>query len=613
MSRLLLKLDSVELTFGRTDLLSGAEMVVAEGDRACLVGRNGSGKSTLLKIAAGIVQPDQGNRFVHPSARVAYLPQEADFTGFDTTSDYVMADLTPLDDGRRAQRLLEDLGLSGYEDPSSLSGGESRRVALARVIAAEPDVLLLDEPTNHLDLPAIEWLEAKLKGLRSAIVLISHDRRFLENLSKSTLWLDRGQVRHLDQGFAHFEPWRDNVLETEEADRHKLDRKIAREVQWMHGGVTGRRKRNVRRVAELAAMRQTKREARPQTGNVVLDAQEAMPAGKIVAEAKGISKSYDGTAIVKNLSVRIARGDRVGIVGSNGAGKTTLLKMLTGSLAPDSGEIRIGTNLEMLMLDQKREDLNPEWTLADALTGGRGDQVTVNGQVRHVVGYMRDFLFEAEQARTPVNVLSGGERARLLLARGLAKPSNLLVLDEPTNDLDLETLDLLQEMLAAYQGTVLLVSHDRDFLDRVVTSVIAAEGNGEWTEYAGGFSDMQMQRRSTEMPGTKTKSGANKRGGDPAGGSTLAPSSPSAKSSGVPKRKLTFKEKHALETLPKTIEKLNADAERIQVQLDDPALYARDRAKFESLSAEAGKLRQALAAAEDQWLELEMLKGESEG
>jgi ABC transport system ATP-binding/permease protein len=482
MSRLLLKLDSVQLSFGRTDLLDDAELVVAEGDRACLVGRNGSGKSTLLKIAAGIVKPDQGNRFVHPSARVSYLPQEADFTGFDTTLDYVTADLPPLDDGRRAGRLLEDLGLSGYEVPTTLSGGEARRVALARVIAAEPDVLLLDEPTNHLDLPAIEWLEARLKSLRSAIVLISHDRRFLENLSKSTLWLDRGKVRQMDQGFVHFEAWRDNVLETEEADRHKLNRKIAREVEWMHGGVTGRRKRNVRRVAELAAMRDQKREARAVTGNVVLDAQEALPAGKIVAEAKAISKSYDGTAIVKNLTLRIARGDRVGIVGSNGAGKTTLLKMLTGTLEPDQGTIKIGTNLEMLLIDQKREDLNPEWTLSDALTGGRGDQITVNGTVRHVVGYMRDFLFDADQARTPVNVLSGGERARLLLARGLAKPSNLLVLDEPTNDLDLETLDLLQEMLAAYQGTVLLVSHDRDFLDRVVTSVVVSEGNGEWTE-----------------------------------------------------------------------------------------------------------------------------------
>ena len=611
MARLLLKLDSIDLSFGRTDLLAGAEMVVAEGDRACLVGRNGSGKSTLLKIAAGLVQPDHGNRFVHPSARVSYLPQEADFTGYDTTSDYVMADLTPLDDGRRAMRLLEDLGLSGYEDPATLSGGESRRVALARVIAAEPDVLLLDEPTNHLDLPAIEWLEAKLKGLRSAIVLISHDRRFLENLSTSTLWLDRGKVRHLEQGFEHFEPWRDNVLETEEADRHKLDRKIAREVQWMHGGVTGRRKRNVRRVAELASMRQAKRDARPVTGSVVLDVQEAMSAGKIVAEGKNISKSFDGTAIVKNLSVRIARGDRVGIVGSNGSGKTTLLKMLTGSLAPDSGEIRIGTNLEMLMLDQKRDDLKPEWTLADALTGGRGDQVTVNGVVRHVVGYMRDFLFDAEQARTPVTVLSGGERARLLLARGLAKPSNLLVLDEPTNDLDLETLDLLQEMLAAYQGTVLLVSHDRDFLDRVVTSVIAAEGNGQWTEYAGGFSDMQMQRRTTEMPSTKTKS--IRRATESPGGIGLVPSSPSAKAAAAPKRKLSFKEKHALDTLPKTIEKLTADAARLQALLDDPALYNRDRAKFEQLSADAGRTRAALATAEDEWLDLEMARSGTDG
>jgi ABC transport system ATP-binding/permease protein len=601
MSRALLTLDNVHLTFGRHPLLDGAGFSVAERDRICLVGRNGSGKSTMLKVAAGLVQPDSGERFVHPSARVAYLPQEADFTGYDTVEDYVVAGLGPLDQPTQALRVIADLGLSGQEDPQHLSGGEARRAALARVIAPRPDVLLLDEPTNHLDLPAIEWLEKVLAGQRAALVLISHDRRFLETLSRSTVWIDRGQTRMLDSGFVDFESWRDRVLEEEEADRHKLDRKIARENQWMHGGVTGRRKRNVRRVSLLHDMRQQRREAQHVPGSVAFDAAESeQQSGKRVVEARQIAKSFDGVAIVKPLTLRLGRRDRLGIVGPNGAGKTTLLKMLIGELAPDSGTIVMGTNIEMVALDQRRDELNPDWTLADALTGGGSDQVMVNGQARHVVGYMKDFLFPADQARTPVRVLSGGERARLMLARALAKPSNLLVLDEPTNDLDLETLDLLQEMLDSYQGTVLLVSHDRDFLDRIVTSVIVAEGDGLWVEYAGGYSDMLTQRGIAKA---EMSSG---------GGSRTTGLSQSTSSQGG-KRKLSFKEKHALETLPALIESRTTEAAKLQALLEDPALYSRDRVKFEATSKALGILREKIAKAEDEWMALEVLRTELGG
>ena len=605
MSRLLLTLDNIHVRLGPLALLEGANLSVAEGDRICLVGRNGSGKSTLMKIAAGTVEPDTGTRFAHPGARFSYLAQEVDFGGAETATDAVTSHLGPLDDVPRALRRLDALDIPRDLALANTSGGEARRIAIARALAGEPDVLLLDEPTNHLDLPAIAWLEKELAGLRAALVIISHDRRFLETLSRATVWLDRGIARRTEQGFGAFEEWRDQVLDEEEQDRHKLDRKIARENQWMHGGVTGRRKRNVRRVRELADMREKKSSARAVTGNVVLTASEAETSGKRVIETKHISKSYDGAPIVDDLSIRIMRGDRLGIIGPNGAGKTTLIKLLTGQLDPDSGTIERGTNLEMLTIDQRRDELDPEWTLSDALTGGRGDQVTVNGTVRHVVTYMKDFLFTADQARTPVRVLSGGERARLILARALLKPANLLVLDEPTNDLDIETLDLLQELLAGFDGTVLLVSHDRDFLDRVVTSTLAFEGNGRWTEYAGGYADMLAQRgaelAASRQDATKQKSP------EPASAPKAASSAPTAK------RKLSFKEKHALETLPARIEKIAGDAARLEAIIADPTLYTRDRATFEKVSADLGRLKDEHAKAEDEWLTLELLRSELEG
>ena len=507
----LLTLQNIQLTFGGTQLLEAAELIVSPGQRVALVGRNGSGKSTLLKIAAGLVQHDGGKRFAEPSATIRYLPQEPDLSAYATTLAYVEAGLAPGDDLYRAQYLLNALGLTGEENPANLSGGEGRRAALARVLAPQPDVLLLDEPTNHLDLPVIEWLQDELDQMRSAMVLISHDRRFLSDLTRSTVWLDRGITRRIEKGFSAFEGWRDEVLEQEEKDRHKLDRQIVREEHWLRYGVTARRKRNVGRLERLANLRQDRRDQRKVTGNVTLAVSEGRTSGALVAEAENISKSFGERTVVRDFSTRVLRGDRVGIVGPNGAGKTTLIKMLTGLLEPDSGNIKLGSAIELAMLDQGRARLEPETRLRDALTGGGSDTIHVNGEQKHVMGYMQDFLFSPEQANTPIGKLSGGERARVALARALSLPSNFLVLDEPTNDLDLETLDLLEEMVSDYAGTVVVVSHDRDFLDRVATSVIMAEGDGRWTEYAGGYSDMVVQRgegvtaRTLEKPSKAEK------------------------------------------------------------------------------------------------------------
>ncbi|MBN9604664.1 MAG: ATP-binding cassette domain-containing protein [Afipia felis] len=599
----LIQLKDIALTFGGTPLLTGVELAVEAGDRVCLIGRNGSGKSTLLKIVAGLIEPDRGTRFVQPGATVRYLPQEPDFSGAATTLAYVEAGLNPGDDSYQARYLLEQLGLTGNEDPANLSGGEARRAALARVLAPSPDILLLDEPTNHLDLTTIEWLEGELASRRSALVIISHDRRFLANLSRATVWLDRGETRRIEKGFDAFEAWRDDLLAEEEREQHKLDRKIVMEEHWLRYGVSGRRKRNVKRLGNLHALRQQRRDYRGATGKATLAAAESDTSGKLVIEAKHIAKSFGERAIVSDFSTRIARGDRLGIVGPNGAGKTTLINLLTGTEPPDSGTVRLGANLEMATLDQHRESLNPKTTLSDALTGGRGDSIMVGGKPKHVVGYMKDFLFSQEQIRTPLEALSGGERGRLMLARALAKPSNLLVLDEPTNDLDLETLDVLEEMLGDYEGTVVLISHDRDFLDRVVTSVIAPEGQGRWIEYAGGYSDMLAQR------GSDLKEKAVK--GTPAPAKAAKESSPSS-AAPAPKRRLSFKDKHALETLPKTMAKLQAEIAKLQTQLDDPTLYTRDRKAFDAASAAMAKAHADLTTAEEQWLELEILREEIE-
>jgi ATP-binding cassette subfamily F protein uup len=596
----LLLLQDIHLGLGTTPLLTGATLSVGAGERLALVGRNGSGKSTLLRLAAGEIMPEAGTRFLQPGATLRTLPQEPDFGAAPTTWAHVEAGLGPGDDPHRARYLLEQLGLTGEEAPARLSGGEARRCALVRALAPMPDILLLDEPTNHLDLPAIAWLEQELAQYRGALVLISHDRRFLTALSRAMVWLDRGTTRRLDQGFAQFESWRDTVLEEEERDAHKLDRKIVREEHWMRYGVTARRKRNMRRVGELAALRQRRREALRPTGTVKLAASEGQGGGTLITQAEAVTKAWPGAApVVRDFSTRILRRDRIGIIGPNGAGKTTLLKLLTGELAPDAGRISLGTGLQMETLDQRRDGLDPAIGLAEALVGGPGDTVSVGGEKRHVIGYMKDFLFVPDQARTAVGVLSGGERGRLLLAMSLARPSNLLVLDEPTNDLDLETLDLLEELLADYKGTVLVVSHDRDFLDRVCTSVIVAEGEGRWQEYAGGYSDMLAQRgRGVEAKPADP--------GAPRPGSRPPPQAAPAR------KRLNFKQQHALETLPARMEAITREIAQLQAALASPGLYERDRARFERFTAALTDKQAALAAAEEEWLELEMLREEAE-
>ena len=604
----LLHLQNTRLTFGGTPLLDGAELAVGLGERVALVGRNGSGKSTLLKIAAGLVEADSGTRFLQPGATVRYLPQEPDLSAYASVLAYVEEGLAPGDDPYRAQHLLTQLGLNGDEDPKRLSGGETRRAALARTLAPAPDILLLDEPTNHLDLPAITWLEEELSGLRSAMVIISHDRRFLQNLSRNTVWLDRGRSRRLDQGFAAFEAWRDVQIEQEEIEAHKLDRQIAREEDWVRYGVTARRKRNVRRMADLADLREKRSTARKLTGDVRMAASEADQSGEQVVVLDHVGKSYGERTIVKDLSMRIMRRDRIGIVGANGAGKTTLINLMTGELSPDSGEVRLGTRLEKVVLDQRRAALDEKASVMDVLTGGRGDMLTVNGIQRHVMGYLKDFLFSPPQARQPVAALSGGERARLLLARALPAPSNLLVLDEPTNDLDLETLDLLEELVADYAGTVLLVSHDRDCLDRVCTAILMSEGEGQWTLYAGGYSDMLAQRGEGVTARKSHRSGLPSTQKHEASGSSATQATGSK-----PARKLSFKDKHALSVLPEKMAALGRDIEKLQAALADPQLYAKDATRFNAMSLRLTETQVALMQAEEEWLALELLREEIEG
>ncbi len=600
----LLALRDIKLTFGSTPLLTGADMAVHARERLCLVGRNGSGKSTLLKIAAGEIEQDSGDRFFQPGTTVRYLPQEPDFSEFATVADYVNAGLEEADDPYRAQMCLDALGLTGDEPTTNLSGGEARRAALARVLAPEPDILLLDEPTNHLDLPAIEWLESELKSLRSAIVLISHDRRFLENLSRSTLWVDRGQTRLLDQSFASFEDWRDTLLEQEELDAHKLDRKIVREEHWVTHGVSGRRKRNMKRLGDLGKLREQRADRIKPAGGVSITVADGETSGKLVARVEKISKSYGGRLLIDDFSTRIARGDRIGFVGPNGVGKTTLVNMLTGKLEPDSGNVKLGSNVGMLVIDQKRVALDPNATVKDALTGGGTDVIAIGDIRKHFMAYMKDFLFLPEQAGTAVSRLSGGERGRLMLAMHLRHPSNLLVLDEPTNDLDLETLDLLQEMIADYVGTVLVVSHDREFLDRVCTSVIAPalQGEGEWVEYAGGYSDMILQRGA--KPDARVSISRESAVSSPSSVEKVA-AKPSIS-------KMSFKDKHALETLPKKMEKLEGDIAKVNKALAEVGLFEKNPKRFNQLVKLLEKSQAELDGVEERWMELEMMREELE-
>ncbi|QFU09204.1 ABC transporter ATP-binding protein uup [Rhodobacteraceae bacterium THAF1] len=593
----LLKLSDISLTFGGDPLFSGLDMIVQPSDRVALVGRNGSGKSTLMKVMGGLIEPDAGDKVLSPGTTVGYMEQEPTMEGFATLGDYAMSELDPAE-GYKVEIISDDLTFDPATEPSKASGGERRRAALAKLLAEGPELMLLDEPTNHLDIRAIAWLEDQLKSTRAGYVLISHDRAFLRNLTKATLWVDRGQVRRQEKGFAHFEDWRDKVWEEEDVSRHKLDRKIKAEAKWAVEGISARRKRNQGRVRALQDLRETRSDMVRRQGTAALELESGQKSGKKVIEAMDIAKSFGDRTILNPFSIKIARGDRVAFVGPNGVGKTTCLKMLTGELAPDEGTVKLGTNLEVAVFDQSRAALDPEMTLWDSLTGspemrvsGAADQVMVRGTPKHVVGYLKDFLFSESQARAPVKSLSGGEKARLLLAKLMAQPSNLLVLDEPTNDLDVETLDLLQDLLGDYDGTVLLVSHDRDFLDRVASQTVAFEGEGRVEVYAGGWSDYQSQK--PERDGVAAASKAPVRG-------KPQETAEKPKAAG-----LTFTESHRLKELPNEIARVESEISKLETLLADPDLFAREPVKFAKATQALESRQKHLAEFEEEWLTLE--------
>ncbi len=591
----LLQMSGISLTFGGDPVFSGLDLVVQPGDRVALVGRNGSGKSTLMKVMAGLVEPDAGDIVVPPGKSVGYMEQDPDMQGFSTLGDYASSGLEP-GELYKVERAGEGLKFDPSRPVETASGGERRRAALAKLMAEAPDLMLLDEPTNHLDIEAIGWLERELSATRAAYVLISHDRAFLRALTRATLWIDRGEVRRQEKGFEAFEAWRDKVWEEEDLQRHKLNRLIKSEARWAVEGISARRKRNQGRVRALQALRAERAAQIQRQGSAAMSLESGQKSGRKVIEARGLAKSFGGLQIVRNFDLLVKRGDRVAFVGPNGVGKTTLLKMLLGEVEPDEGSVALGTNLEVAVFDQTRSQLDPDMSLWDSLTGdpsmrvsGKADQVMVRGQPKHVVGYLKEFLFDEGQARAPVWSLSGGEKARLLLAKLMARSSNLMVLDEPTNDLDVETLDLLQELLDDYDGTVLLVSHDRDFLDRVATTTIAMEGNGRATVYAGGWSDYIDQRGDVFVK-KEEKTKANK---------------PKVKPESAPKSGLTFSEKHRLKKLPAEIERLEAEIAKLEELMSDPELFTREPVKFQKATEALVERQNKLSAAEEEWLTLE--------
>jgi ATP-binding cassette subfamily F protein uup len=581
------------LTFGGRPLFSGIDLGIGRGERVALVGANGSGKSTILRLLAGLMDLDAGTRFLQPGLSVGILAQEPEFAGFASLGDFVAAGGAP---AHRVAALIDRLGLDASQPPAELSGGESRRAALARALAGDPELLLLDEPTNHLDLPTIEWLEEMLRGFAGALLFVSHDRAFLRNLATRVAWLDRGRLHNLDAGFERFEAWSQELIEREEREARRLEKRIETETYWYLRGVTARRSRNEGRRRRLQALRaeRASRIARP--GRAKLAGEAAPPGGQLVIEADGLAKRFGERVLLKDFSTRILRGDRIGIIGPNGAGKTTLLKLLLGEMAPDAGRLRQGTNLIPAYFDQRRAPLAEDATLWETLAPSGGDSIMVHGQQKHVVAYLRDFLFDERQALMPVSRLSGGERARLLLARLFAGPSNLLVMDEPTNDLDLETLDLLEEVLADYDGTVLLVSHDRDFLDRLVASVIVMAGDGRAVEHAGGYSDLPRLKIAKPAPERAQQ-----------GRVVDAPRPARPK----PAPRLGYGEQRELDRLPAEIDRLHGAVAALEQALADPALYGRDRAGYESRATALAAARQGLAAAEERWLELEAKREEA--
>ena len=553
-------------------------------DRLALIGRNGAGKTTLLKLIAGAIDADEGRRVIVPGTRVVLLEQEPSLAGCATLADYVLrGDDAPLP--HEAEAIADQLGIDLGREAASASGGERRRAAIVRALAQDPDVLLLDEPTNHLDIAAIDWLEEWLGRFKGAFVVISHDRTFLTRLTKQTLWMDRGSIRRAEIGFGGFEAWTEQVYAEEERNAQRLDAKLKIEEHWLQRGVTGRRRRNQGRLAKLKEMRAERAAMIGPQGAANLATAADDSKTKVVIDVKHASKSFGERAIIRDLNLRVTRGDRIGIVGRNGAGKTTLLKLLTGEMAPDEGEVKLAKTLDGIVIDQQRSLMAPTKTVREVLADG-GDWIDVLGVRKHIHGYLKEFLFDPSLAEAKVGTLSGGERSRLLLAREFARESNLLVLDEPTNDLDLETLDLLQEVIADYAGTVLIVSHDRDFLDRTVTVTLGLDGSGTVDVVAGGYEDWERQRKS------------------PVAARKAAPKAAAAPAPVQAKTKLSYKDQRDYDQLPARIEALDAAIARDEAAMADPALYTRDPKRFAALSAAIEAARDEKDAAEMRWLEL---------
>jgi ATP-binding cassette subfamily F protein uup len=595
----LIQLSNIALTFGGNPVFTNLGLIVQTGDRVSLVGRNGSGKSTLMKVMAGLVESDEGSRVILPGVRVGYMEQDPDLTAFTTLGDYAVSDLDEADH-YKVEIAAEGLKFDPNRLEKTASGGERRRAALAKLMAENPELMLLDEPTNHLDIEAISWLETTLRESRNSFVVISHDRTFLTELTQSTLWIDRGSVRRLNQGFGSFESWRDKVWEEEDDQRHKLNRKIKAESRWAVEGISARRKRNMGRVRALEELRAERASQIKRQSNAAMALDSGKKSGVKVIEAKNLSLAFDEFKICDKLSLTVQRQDRIAIVGPNGVGKTTLINTLIGQQKPDSGTVKLGTNLKIAMFDQGRSQLDPNLSLWNALTSdpsmavsGSSDQIMVRGYPKHVVGYLKDFLFAEEQMRAPVRSLSGGEKARLILARLMAQESNFLILDEPTNDLDIETLDLLQDVLAQYDGTVLLVSHDRDFLDRVATTTIALEGAGKAIVYAGGWSDYQAQKSKIETTTTRKLNNSKK-----------------VERSNVNRQtnRITFTEKHQLKILPKKIERLEAEISKLEEFLSQPDLFNCHPVKFKKATEILIERQKKLTLTELEWLELEEKK-----
>lgn len=584
---------NAHLQFGERPLFTGLELYLTKGRKYCLVGRNGSGKSTLLKVIAGQTEADNAETFLQPGTAISYMAQEDDLAGFATLRDVVLSGLGEhqAESAYKADILIERLEIAGNADPRTASGGERKKAALARALVNDPDILLLDEPTNHLDITTIEKLEEMISKFSGALIVISHDRAFLKHVCDGIIWLDRGIARTLNKKFDAFEDWRDAVYEQEEAEQNRLNKKIESETRWLHKGVTARRKRNQGRLHRLYDLRNERRDQIKKTGSVDLNIDGGVIQSKLIIEAKHLSKSFNGRPIVNDFSLRVMQGNKIGVIGANGAGKTTLIKLLTGRLAPDSGYARLAKTTQEVYFDQNRAVLDPTKTLKETLCPDGGDHVFVKGEPRHVYSYLKDFLFSPAQANTPVSVLSGGEKNRLILARDLAKPSNFLVLDEPTNDLDMDTLDLLQDALETYKGTVLIVSHDRDFLDNTATSLLYMAGDGSVVEYVDSCTHLleKIKEREKEKKNVPT---------------VKEPVKKESRSERPKAIRLSYNDKRALERLPGEIAELEQQIKAMEEKLADPDFYAKSPAEFEQTAAKLEQSKTLLDEKETRWLEL---------